>query len=88
MPRSNEKCCQTCAWPVNFVSFYLFFLTFSMQLKDANDKNHTNTLVCWDQGKIMSDLNISHGKMSDCVLFPLVGFTLVKKLRNFNFEIR
>ena len=27
-----------------------------------------------------------HGKMSDFVSFPLFGFTLVIKLRNFNFE--
>ena len=36
--------------------------------------------------KIMSDLNTSHGKMSDFVSFPLFGFTLVIKLRNFDFE--
>ena len=27
-----------------------------------------------------------HGKMSDFVSFPLFGFTLVKKLRNVDFE--
>ena len=36
--------------------------------------------------KIMSDLNISFGKMSDFVSFPLFRFTLVIKLRNFAFE--
>ena len=35
----------------------------------------------------MSDLNMSHGKISDFVSFPLFGFTLVMKLRNFDFEI-
>ena len=35
---------------------------------------------------MMSDLNISHGNMSDFVLFPLFSFTLVIKLRNFDFE--
>ena len=35
---------------------------------------------------MISDLNISHGKMSDFVSFPLFRFTLVIKLRNFNFE--
>ena len=35
---------------------------------------------------MMSDLNICHGKMSDFVSFPLLGFTLVIKLRNFDFE--
>ena len=33
-----------------------------------------------------SDLNMSHAKMSDFVSFPLFGFTLVKKPRNFDFE--
>ena len=34
----------------------------------------------------MSDLNMPHGKMSDFDLFPLLGFTLVIKLGNFDFE--
>ena len=33
-----------------------------------------------------SDLNMSYGKMSDFVSFPLFGFPLAIKLRNFNFE--
>ena len=33
-----------------------------------------------------ADLNMSHGKISDFVSFPLFGFTLVIKLRNFDFE--
>ena len=33
-----------------------------------------------------SDLNMSHGKMSDFVSFLLFGFTLIIKLRNFDFE--
>ena len=43
-------------------------------------------LVFYKQWKIMSDLNISYGKMSDFVSFPLFGFILVIKLRNFGFE--
>ena len=35
---------------------------------------------------MMSDLNIAHEYMSDFVSFPLFGFTLVTKLRNFDFE--
>ena len=35
---------------------------------------------------MMLDLNMSHGKMSDFVSFPLLGFTLVIKLTNFDFE--
>ena len=34
----------------------------------------------------MSDLNMFHGKMSDFVSFALLGFTLVIKWRNFDFE--
>ena len=49
-------------------------------------KSHWNMLVSHDQWEIMSDLNMSHGKMSGFVSFPLLGFTLVVKLRNFNFE--
>ena len=35
---------------------------------------------------MVSDLNISHGRMSDFVSRPLFGFTLVIKLRNCDFE--
>ena len=34
----------------------------------------------------MSDLRMSHGKMSDFVWIALFGFTLVMKLRNFDSE--
>ena len=33
-----------------------------------------------------SGLNMSREKLSDFVLFPLFGFTLVIKLRNFDFK--
>ena len=32
------------------------------------------------------DSNISYGKMSDFVSFPMFGFNFVKKLTNFGFE--
>ena len=35
---------------------------------------------------MMSDLNMSHGKISDFVSFPLFGFILVIKLTNFDFK--
>ena len=35
----------------------------------------------------MSDLNMSHGKINDFVSFPLLGLTLIIKLRNFDFEV-
>ena len=33
-----------------------------------------------------SNLNISNGKVSDFVSFPLFGFNLVMTMRNFDFE--
>ena len=35
---------------------------------------------------MMSDLNMSHGKMSDFVSFLLLRFTVVINPRNFDFE--
>ena len=35
---------------------------------------------------MVSDLNMSHGKMFDFASFRLFGFTLVIKLRNLDFE--
>ena len=35
---------------------------------------------------MVSDLNMSYEKISDFVLFTLFGYTLVIKLRNFDFE--
>ena len=35
---------------------------------------------------MVSDVNMSHGKMTDFVPIPLLGFNLVIKLRNFSFE--
>ena len=35
---------------------------------------------------MLSDLNMSYGKMSGFVSFLLFGFSLVIKLRNFDFE--
>ena len=57
-----------------------------MKFKNADNKSHWNMTVFCDQWKGVSDLNISHGKKSDFVSFPLFGFNLVMNLRNFNFE--
>ena len=43
-------------------------------------------LVFCEQRKVMSDLNTSYEEMSDFVSFPLFGFTVIIKLRNFDFE--
>ena len=70
----------------DFILLCLFVLTFAMKLKSANYKSHWNILVFYLQWKMMSDVNMSHEKMSDFVSFPLFGFILVIKLRNFDFE--
>ena len=70
--------------PCDFITHYL--IEFTMRLKSFNYKSHWNILVFYDHWKIMLDLDMSHGKMSDFVSIPLFGFTLVIKLRNFDFE--
>ena len=40
----------------------------------------------WSKKDIASDFSMFHGNISDFIWFPLFGFTLVKKLRNFDFE--
>ena len=70
------------------VPFYFNFCLCSLlqwNCKVANYESHWNILVFWDRSKVISDLNMSHGKMSDFVSFPLFRFTLVIKLRNFVF---
>ena len=42
--------------------------------------------IFWWKKEMVADLNMSHWKMSDFVSFPLLGFTLVIKLRSFDFE--
>ena len=52
----------------------------------ANYERHWNVLAFFNQWKTMSDLNVSYGKMSDFASFPLFWFTLIIKLRHFDFE--
>ena len=35
---------------------------------------------------MVCDLSMSHGKLSDFISFPLFGFTLVIKMRNFDIK--
>ena len=57
-----------------------------MKLKYTNYKIHRNILLFFDQWKLMPDLKISHEKLPDFVWFPLLGFTLVLKLKHLDFE--
>ena len=68
------------------VWFCLFLLTVAIKLKHTNYKSHWNVLTLCEQWKIMSDLILPHGKMSEFILFSLIGFPLAIKLRNFDFE--
>ena len=70
----------------DFISIYLFVLTFPVKLKTTNYKSLWNFLVFYDQWKIISNLNMSHWNMYNFVLFWLFEFTLFIKLRNFDFE--
>ena len=70
--------------PFDFISSCLF--VFTMKLKHANYKSHWNILVFYERWKMMSDLDIPHGKMSNFTSFPLFGFILDIKLRIFDFE--
>ena len=54
-----------------------------MKLIDANYKNHWSILAFCDQWKFFL---ILHDNMPDIVSLPLVGFTLVIKLKNFDLE--
>ena len=56
-----------------------------MKLKKTNDKKSLRYFSILEPMNIMSDLNMSHGKMSDFVSFPLFGFILVLPLRNFDY---
>ena len=55
-----------------------------MKLKRTIDKISLRYFSILRPMNIMSDLNMSHGKMSDFVSFPLFGFILVLTLRNFD----
>ena len=83
---NKEKYCQIRTFPMWFCFTYLYVLMFAMKLKCANYNSHWNILLFYDQWKILSDFNMSHGKMSDFVSFPLFEFILVINLRNFDFE--
>ena len=40
---------QICTCPCDFISIYLFALTFAIKLKSANYKSHSNNLLSYDQ---------------------------------------
>ena len=70
----------------DFVSFPLFGLILIIKLKNVAFGSHWKTLIFFDKNNMVSDLNITHQKMSDFVSLSLSGFTLVIALKNFDFE--
>ena len=59
--------------------------TFGMKLKSASYKSHWNVLVFYNLWKIMPDLNMSHGKMSDFVSFLIFWVHFSHKTEKFRF---
>ena len=70
--------------------FIYFFLLHCVQFCNETEKCQLEKSLKYfsisQPMKIMLDLNMSHRKMFDFVSFLLFGFTLVTKLRNFDFE--
>ena len=83
---NKDKYCQIWTCLVWFYFTVLVFAHFCNEIEKFQLYTSLKYLVFYGQWKIMSDLNMSHGKMSDFVLFPLFAFTLIIKLRNFDFE--
>ena len=85
---NKEKYCQICTCPAWFNFSLLVSDVFCNEIESEsfNYKSHWNILVFCGQWKMMSNLYMSKGKISDFVSFQLFGFTLVIKLRNFDFE--
>ena len=67
-----------------FVSIPLFGFTLVIKLRNSILKVIGILYYFCDKKGMVSDLNMSHGKLS--FSSPLFEFTLVIKLRNFNFE--
>ena len=68
-----------------FVSFSLFGSIVVIKLRNFDFKSHWNTWIFLGKKDRMSDLNMSHGKISDFTSL-LFGFTVIIKLRNFDSE--
>ena len=74
-------------WKKSLILFYFNCLGFiQLQNQEISILKSLNTLIFFDKRDMVSDLNMSHGKMSDLVSFPFFGFTLVIKLRNLDFK--
>ena len=70
-----------------FVSFPFFGFTLVMKLRNFDFESHGIIFIFFDKEILVSDLNVSHEKMSDFASFSLFGFTLAIKIRNSEFKI-
>ena len=71
----------------DFVSFQFFGFILVKKLRNSDFESHSITLRYFDKKKYMlSGLNVSDGKMSDFVSFPLSRITLSINLRNFHLK--
>ena len=63
-------------------SFLFFGFTLVIKMRNLDFESHWNTSYFLIRKDMVLDLNMSHEKMSDFVLFPMSELTLVEKLRN------
>ena len=64
--------------PVKYVWFCFVSIVsvyFSHKTENFYFESHWNTLYFFNKENMVSDLTMSHGKISDPVWFPLLGFT-------------
>ena len=72
---NETKCCKICTCPVWFYFILLFYACFWGENWKMLISSHWNNSVFCDQWKMMSYLNMSYGKISHFVSFPLFVFT-------------
>ena len=76
----KEKSCQICT--LCLISLHFTCLGSPLQWNRKMpiiNKSHWNILVFCNHWKLISDLNMSYGKIPDFVSFPLFEFTVVIK---------
>ena len=80
---NKEKYSKICIYSV---WFYFTLLDCAYFRNEIEKCRHWNISIFYNQWKILSDLNMSHGKMSDFLSFPFFGFPLAIKPRKPDFE--
>ena len=79
----KEQCCQICTCSLWFYFNLFVCVHFCNELKSFS---HWNILVLCVQWKMMSDLNISHGKRSDFFFIFIVWVHFSHKTEKFLFS--